>query len=89
MHFKQYFRRILQSKFEGHRSLMITVARLESGICKIPRFAPESVHLVFCVLSASEIWLLLVVKLGRNVVMMRASVKIMHQVMRDVRQTTE
>ena len=58
---------------------MVTVARLESGICKDPRFAPASVNLVFFVLSASETGLLLVMKLGRNVVMMRAGVKIMHQ----------
>ena len=58
---------------------MVTVARLESCICKDPGFAPTSVHLVFFVLSASETGLLLVVKLGRNVVMMRLSVKIMHQ----------
>ena len=56
---------------------MVTVAHLESGICKDPRFAPGSVHLVFFVLSPSETGLLLVVKLGRNVVMMRAGVKIM------------
>ena len=36
-------------------------------------------HLVFFVLSASETGLLLVVKLKRNVVMIRAGVKIMHQ----------
>ena len=68
---------------EGHRSLMVTVARLESGICKDPGFAPASVivpvQLVFFVLSASEIRLPLVVKLGRNVVTTRAGVKIMHQ----------
>ena len=43
-------------------------------------FAPGSVHLVFSVFSASETGLLLVVKLGCNVVMMRAGVNIMHQV---------
>ena len=64
---------------------MVTVARLESGICKNPGFAPASVHLVFYVLSASETGLLLVVKLGRNVGMMRAGVKIM----RDARKLTE
>ena len=64
---------------KGHRSLVITVARLESGICKDPGFAPTLVHLVFFVLSASETGLLLMVKLGRNVVMMSASVKIMYQ----------
>ena len=69
----------------GHRRLMVTVARLESGICKDPGLAPASVHLVFCVFSASETGLLLVVKLGRNVVMMRVGVKIMLQVMRDAR----
>ena len=58
---------------------MVIVARLESGICKDSGFAPASVHLVFYVLSVSETGLLLVVKLGRNVVMMRAGVKIMHQ----------
>ena len=58
---------------------MVTVARLEFGICKDPGFATALIHLVFFVLSASEIGLLLVVKLGRNVVMMRAGVKIMHQ----------
>ena len=58
---------------------MVTVVRLESGICKDPGFALASVHLAFFVLSASEIGLLLVVKLGRNVVMMRAGVKIMYQ----------
>ena len=55
---------------------MVTVARLESGICKDPGFAPASIH--FFVLSASETGLLLVVKLERNVAMMRAGVKIMH-----------
>ena len=60
-------------------ALMITVVRLESGICKDSGFAPVSVHLAFFVLSASETGLLLVVKLGRNIVMMRAGVKIMHQ----------
>ena len=58
---------------------MVTVAHLDSGICKDLGFAPASVHLVFFVLSASETGLLFVVKLGRNVVMMRAGVKIMHQ----------
>ena len=58
---------------------MVTVARLESGICKDSGFMPASVHLDFFVLSASETALLLVVKLGRNVVMMRADVKILHQ----------
>ena len=51
---------------------MVTVVRLESGICKDPGFAPASVHLVFFVLSASETGLLLAAKLGRNAVMMRA-----------------
>ena len=60
---------------KGHRSLMVTVAR----ICKSPRFATTSGHLVFDILSVAETELLLVVKLGRNVVMMRAGVKIMHQ----------
>ena len=60
----------------GYRSLMVTVARLESGICKDPGFAPASVHFV---LSASETGLLLAVKLGHNVVFMRAGVKIIHQ----------
>ena len=64
---------------KGHRSLMVTVVRLESGICKDSGFVPTSVHLVFFVLSASETGLLLVVKLGRNVVMMRVGVKIMQQ----------
>ena len=64
---------------EGHRSIVVTVARLESGICKDPGFATASVHLIFFVLRASETGLLLVVKLGRNVVMKRAGVKIMHQ----------
>ena len=64
---------------------MVTVARLESGICNDPGFTPASVHLVFFVLNASETGLLLVVKLGRNVVMMRAGVKIIYQVMGDVR----
>ena len=68
---------------------MITVAGLESGIYNGPGFAPTSEHLVFCVLSASETGLLLVVKLERNVVMMRAGVKIMHQNMRDARKTTD
>ena len=58
---------------------MVTVAGLESGIYNGPGFEPASGHLVLCVLSASETGLLLVVKLGRNVVMMRAGVKIMHQ----------
>ena len=57
---------------KGHRSLMVIVARLESGICKDPGFTTASVHLVFFVLKASKTGLLLVVKLGRNVVMMRA-----------------
>ena len=65
---------------KGHRSLMVTVAR----ICKSPRFATASGHLVFDVLSVAETELLLVVKLGCNVVMMRAGVK----VMRDARKTT-
>ena len=57
---------------------MVTVARLESGICKGPGLAPASVHLILY--SASETGLLLVIKQGRNViVMMRAGVKIMHQ----------
>ena len=58
---------------------MVTVAGLKSGIYHGPGFEPASGHLVFCVLSASETRLLLVVKLGRNVVMMRAGVKIMQQ----------
>ena len=58
--------------------LIITVARLESGIRKDPGVASASVHLVF-VLSASETGLLLGVKLRRNVVMMLAGVKIVHQ----------
>ena len=58
--------------FEGYRSLMVTVARLESGICK-------GLGLIYFVLRVSETGLLLVVKLGRNVVMMPAGVKIMHQ----------
>ena len=58
---------------------MVTVAVLESGIYNGPGIGPASRHLVFCVLSASETGLLLVVKLGRNVVMMRAGVNIMHQ----------
>ena len=58
---------------------MVTVARHESCICKDPGFASASAHLVFFVLSATETGLPLVVKLGRNVVMMRAGVKIMHQ----------
>ena len=57
---------------------MVTVVRLECGICKDPGFVPASVHLVFFVLR-TESGLLLVVKLGRDVVMMRAGVKIMHQ----------
>ena len=68
---------------------MVTVAGLESGIYNGPGFAPASGHFVFCVLSASETGLLLMVKLGRNVVMMHAGVKIMHQVMRNARKTTE
>ena len=59
--------------------MVTVVVRLKSGIYQDPGFAPASVHLVFFVLSASETGLLLVVKLGRNVVMMRAGVKIMHQ----------
>ena len=55
---------------------MVTVAL---GICNDPGFAPASVHLIFCVLSTTETGFLRVVKLGRNVVMMRAGVKIMHQ----------
>ena len=62
-----------------HSSLMVTVAGLESGIYNGPGFDPTSGHLVFSVLSASESGLLLVVKLRRNVVMMRAGVKRMHQ----------
>ena len=58
---------------------MVTVAGLESGIYGGPGFEPTSGYLVLCVLSASETGLLLVVKLERNVVMMRAGVKIMHQ----------
>ena len=57
---------------------MVTVAGLESGFYNGPGFELASGHLVFCVLSASETGLLLVVKLGRNVVMMCAAVKIMH-----------
>ena len=57
---------------------MVTVAGLESGIYNYHGFAPNSGHLVFCVLSSCETGLLLAVKLGRNVVMMRAGVKIMH-----------
>ena len=53
--------------------------------CRCNRGQSTSGHLVFCVLSASETGLLLVVKLGRNVVMMRAGVKIM----RDARKTAE
>ena len=60
-------------------SLMVTAAGLESGIYNGPGFAPAPGHLFFCVFSASETGLLLVVKLGRNVVLMRAGVKIMHQ----------
>ena len=67
-------------KWRGEQhSLMVTVAHLESGIFKDPGFTPASVHLVFFVLSASETGLLLVVKLGRTIVMMRAGVKTMHQ----------
>ena len=72
-----------QSSIErGHRSLMVTVGHLESGICKDSVFAARArlgTLIVFFVPSASETGLLLVVKLGRNVVMMRAGVKIMHQ----------
>ena len=60
-------------KAQEHSSLMVTVANLKSGIYHGPGVEPASGHLVFCVLSASETGLLLVVKLGRNVVMMRAS----------------
>ena len=58
---------------------MVTVAGLKSSIYHGLWFEPAPGHLVFCVLSASKTGLLLVVKLGRNVVMMRAGVKIMHQ----------
>ena len=58
---------------------LISLIFLESGIYNGPGFEPASGHLVFCVVSASETGLLLVVKLGCNVVMMRAGVKIMHQ----------
>ena len=58
---------------------MVTVARLESAHLQRSRFAPASVHLVFFVLSSSETGFLLVVKLGRNVVMVSAGVKIIHQ----------
>ena len=64
---------------------MIAITRLESGICKGPGFASASVHLVFFVLSASETGLLLVVKLGRTVVMMRADVKIMPDVRKTIK----
>ena len=49
------------------------------------RLGPTSIHLVHCVLSASEIKLLLVVILRRIVVMMDAGVNVMYQVMRDSR----
>ena len=51
--------------------MVVTVARLEPGICKDPEFVQALVHLVFFVLNASETGLLLVVKLGLNVVMVR------------------
>ena len=88
----KYYKFVMIYLYKGHRSLMVTVARLESGICKNSWFASASAHLVFFVLSAySETGLLLVVKLKRNVVMMRAGVKIMHQsnARRDARKTTE
>ena len=74
-----FFKGLLIHLAEGHRSLMVTVARLKSGICKDPGFARASIHLVFFVLSTLETGLLLLVKLGLNVVMMRVGVKIMHQ----------
>ena len=64
---------------------MANVAHLKSGICIDPGFAPASVHLFFFVLSASETGLILVVKLGWNVVIMHGGVK----VMRNAHYTTE
>ena len=60
---------------------MVTFAGLESDIYKDPGSAPTSWHLVFCVLSVSET---ACIALGgetetRNVVMIRAGVKIVHQ----------
>ena len=60
---------------------MISVAGLEFGICKSLGFAPVSwaqTQLAFCILTASETGLLLVVKLKCNVVIMPAGVRIMH-----------
>ena len=61
----------------------------ELEICKISDLRPPhcTLHLVFCVLSASETGLLLVVILRRNVAMMPAGVKIVHQVMRNDRKS--
>ena len=62
---------------------MVTVVGLDFGICKGPRFASTSVHLVFWDPSASETGMLLVAKVECNAVIMRASVKIVHHVMSD------
>ena len=70
-----HFYSILGSLDQRHRSLWLLSGGLEFGIYKDPRLAPASVHLVFCVLNAFDTGLVLVVKLKRNVVMMRACVK--------------
>ena len=68
---------------------MVTVTRLDFGICKDPEFDKAPALVVFCVLSASETGLLLVVKLGHNVLIMRAGVKLMHQVMSNAHYATD
>ena len=94
-HLRMFYEYVLRHKVESRKTTGIKIINMslqflhrlyvwdvkqESGICKDPGFAPASVHLVFFVLSASETGLLLVVKLGRNVVMMHAVIKIMHQI---------
>ena len=57
---------------EGHRSLMVTVARLASDIYKKPEFALVGTHIVICVLTTpkSGIWIALGGETGMQVVMM-------------------
>ena len=61
-----------------HRSLLVTVARLESGICKKSRVCARLGTLSLLCSQRIKNWIALGGK--RTYVMMRAGVKIMHQV---------
>ena len=58
---------------------MVTVARLESGHLQRSRVHARLGTLSLLCSQRIRNWIALMVKLGRNVVMMRVGVKIMHQ----------